>query len=164
MNEELEERAQAYAARCEMTLGQSLGSGIHGIVFRAKDNATNGRLALKFHADEAAYKRERDVYCRLGTLGVTQVAGFNVPQIDGYDDEQLVLAMTIVSRPFCLDFAAAYLDSPPAFSEETLALQEEKLREEFGERWPAVQRVLAALEEFGVFQIDASTGNIGFRD
>lgn len=83
MNEELEGRARAYAAKGEMTLGKALGSGIHGIVFRAKDNTTNGRLALKFHADKAAYTRERDVYCRLGTLGVTHVAGFAVPQILG---------------------------------------------------------------------------------
>lgn len=72
--------------------------------------------------------------------------------------------MTIVSRPFCLDFASAYVDAPPAFSAETLAQHEEKVREEFGPRWATAQRVLGALEEFGIFQTDASPGNIGFPD
>ena len=67
------------------------------------------------------YEREKMVYERLGDAAVSIVLGFNVPQLVGSDDGLRVLEITIVERPFVLDFAGAYLDSRPQFPEEVWA-------------------------------------------
>ena len=61
-------------------------------------------------------------------MAVTTVRGFNVPELIAFDDELLVLEMTIVRRPFVLDFASAYLDSDkrPEFPDDTWATWEEE--------------------------------------
>ncbi len=93
------------------------------------------------------YRRGKHVYERLRELNVTTVLGFNVPQLLGCDDDLRVLEMTIVKRPFVLDFAGAYLDTRPEFPADVWADWEADLREKFGARWPAVRRVLDAFEE-----------------
>jgi hypothetical protein len=60
-----------------------------------------------------AYLREKRAYERLKGAGVRTVRGFNVPQLLGCDDALPVIEMTIVQRPFVLDFAGAYLDVRP---------------------------------------------------
>lgn len=164
MDEELEERAKAFAAAYGITLRQLLGFGVHGIVYRVEDNAAPRHFAMKFHSDKAAYERERDVYRRLAEHRIVEIAGFNVPQMLSCDDEWLAIAMTILQRPFALDFAAAYLGQPPEFSAEALAYWEEEKREQFGARWPSVQWVLQELRDIGVHQTDVSPGNFGFSD
>jgi hypothetical protein len=72
--------------------------------------------------------------------------------------------MTIVTRPFVLDFAGAYLDEPPDFSEEVLADWRAEKQEQFGSRWPEVQAILRTLQRYGVFLMDANPGNISFGD
>ena len=97
---------------------------------------------------------------------VTTVQGFNVPELIDSDDGLLVLEMTIVRRPFVLDFASAYLDSDkrPDFTDDAWATWEEEKKEQFEARWPAVQEVLAAFERLGIYLLDVSPGNIGFLD
>ncbi|MGA2248407.1 MAG: hypothetical protein ABSH48_25850 [Verrucomicrobiota bacterium] len=80
------------------------------------------------------------------------------------DDALRVIEMSVVTRPFVLDFAGAYLDAPPGFSDEIWNDWETQKREQFGERWPKVQSVLAALEELDIHMIDVSPSNIAFRD
>jgi len=81
-----------------------------------------------------------------------------------FDDALWVIEMTIVDRPFVLDFAGAYLDQPPDFSEEVLADWRTEKEEQFGPRWAEVQAILGFLEEFGVFMVDVTPGNISFGD
>ena len=50
---------------------------------------------------------------RLKLARVEDILGFNVPQLLGHDDESSLIQMTVVERPFVLDFAGAYLDVPP---------------------------------------------------
>jgi len=103
------------------------------------------------------------VYRRLAELGIAEILGFNVPQFISADDELLVIAMTIITRPFVLDFASAYLERPPRFPPDVLVQWEEDKREQFGERWETVLRILAELRALGIHQLDASPSNIGFR-
>ena len=89
---------------------------------------------------------------RLAELGVIDILGFGVPQLFGVDEELRVIEMTVVSRPFVLDFAGAYLDFKPAFSEEIWREWESMRREEYGERWPEVVsqvNVLSSAREHG---------------
>src|SRR5262249_40760011 len=112
---DLYRRVQAYAHQRLLVLGRELGFGVHGIVLSAQGQTEGGRVALKAHENPAGYARERDVYLRLQKMEVTQVRGCNVPELVNFDDELLVIAMTVVARPFVLDFAGAYLDTPPDF-------------------------------------------------
>jgi hypothetical protein len=156
---ELESRAQRYAAERTLVLVERLGFGVHGIVF-----ATSRKSAIKVHAQEAAFRRERAVYLRLQEHGVEDVRGFSVPELIEFDDALWVIEMGIVTPPFLLDFASAYLDDPPAFSPEILADWEAEKREQFETLWPEVQTVLRALEGFGIYQTDVSPNNVRFRD
>ena len=72
--------------------------------------------------------------------------------------------MTIVTRPFVLDFAGAYVDAPPEFSEDIWAEWEVEKREQFGGRWGAVRAVLDAFEDLGIYLADVSPNNIAFLD
>lgn len=162
MDEELIEAAQAYASQRGRTLGRRLGFGIHGMVCVVQSNAGPEKAALKLHRYEACYQREKGCYERLGAAGVTDLLGFRVPRLLDHDDGLLALEMTIVKPPFVLDFAGAYLDSPPEFSDETLAEWADRWREDWGERWETVQLVLARLQGMGIFMLDPSLSNVRF--
>jgi len=87
-----------------------------------------------------------------------------IKEIVHFDDELTVLEMTIVERPFVLDFAAAYLDRRPEFPPEIWAEWEAKKREQFEDRWPVVQGILDSFEEIGMYLMDVSPANIAFPD
>ena len=62
-----------------------------------------------------------------------------------------------------MDFAGAWIDDkPPEFSDEVWSEWEKEKIEQFGPRWPTVQRVLAEFRAFGVHLLDVSPGNIAF--
>src|SRR6516164_1334851 len=123
--------AQEYAKRNRVLLGEQLGYGIHGIVLAGKRQDKGGKVAIKVHEHPAAYLRERDVYQRLLAHSVRQILDCSIPRLVAYDDELHVLEMTMVDRPFVLDFGGAYLDRPPDFSEEVLADWRAAKQEEF---------------------------------
>jgi len=165
MNEILIPNARLYAGRQELELtAERLGSGKDGIVLVAKRKAQPANVALKVLRWREFYQREKQVYERLLELGIATVLGFNVPQLLGYDDELRVIEMTIVKRPFVLDFAGAYLDARPKFPCDVWAEWETDKREQFEDRWPRVRGVLDAFEELGIYLLDVSPGNIAFLD
>lgn len=106
-----------YAGRHQLKIGKQLGFGIHGSVFSA---VTKGgvAVAIKHFYEIDPFVREFEVYCRLDENSVHQVCGFNVPQLLRVDEDLRILEMTIVARPFVLDFGGAYLDVKPAFTPE----------------------------------------------
>ena len=59
--------------------------------------------------------------------------------------------MTIVTRPFVLDFAGAYVGKRPEFSEEIWAEWQVQKHEQFGERWRTVEGVLNVFEDLGIY-------------
>jgi len=164
MEEILIQRARTYASRHQLQLAERLGFGIHGIILVAEDNSKPGKTALKIHRSVEPYLREKSAYERLRTVGVTEVLGFHVPQLIRTDDDLRVIEMTIVTRPFVLDFAGAWLDAPPDFPDETWAEWEMEKREQFEARWPAVQSVLGAPEAMDIHMVDVSPSNIAFLD
>jgi hypothetical protein len=167
MNESLIHNANIYALRHQLSLAETLGFGVHGVIFVAEDKSKTGmtgKFALKAHRSAEPYRREREIYEHLKQAQVTQIAGFSVPQALGFDNELLVILMTIVTRPFVLDFAGAYLYEPPEFSEEILAEAEAERRERFEDRWPKVEEVLAALRALDIHMVDVSPNNIAFQD
>jgi hypothetical protein len=156
--------AGAYAARYELRLGERLGFGIHGSVHVVEHKIKGNKSAIKSHRATEFYVRERAVYERLSGAGVSDILGFHVPQFIRADDDLEVIEMTIVTRPFVLDFAGAYVGAPPEFSEEIWFEWEAEKREQFGERWTAVRAVMDDFEGLGIYLVDVSPNNIAFLD
>jgi hypothetical protein len=162
MNENLIPNSRAYAARRQLEIAEPLGSGKDGVVLVTKHKVKAAGVAIKVLRFDESYLREKQVYERLTKLEVSKVVGFNVPRLLGSDDGLRVLEMTIVKRPFVLDFAGAYLDARPEFSEEVWAEWEVEKREQFEAQWPQVRRVLDEFEGMGIYLLDVSPGNIAF--
>jgi hypothetical protein len=162
--DELVSRAQEYAQRNALTLGDELGFGVHGIVLSAesqiKTGATPTRSAIKVHEQEPCYRRERDIYLRLKEHDLREICGCTVPELIEYDDTLWIIEMSLVSPPYVLDFAGAYLDWSPDFSEEVMADWRADKQEQFGKQWPEVLAILACLESYGIYTEDVSPSNI----
>ena len=158
------QNVRTYAVQHQLQIAERLGCGVHGIVFVAENKFKTGKTALKSHHAPEPYFRERGVYERLRDVGVSEILGFRVPQLLQADGQLRVIEMSIVTRPFVLDFAGAYLDRPPDFPEEQWTEWKTEKREQFDERWPMVQRVLEALEGLDIYMVDVSPGNIAFPD
>ena len=161
---DIRERAERFAKREKLTFRKRLGCGVHGIVLLADRQGRPGRSAVKIHERRCFYERERDVYLRLRARGVVEMQGFNVPELISHDDEFWVIEMSVVTRPFVLDFAGAYLDTAPDYTEDVLAMWREDKAEQFGPQWSEVQTLLAAFRRFGIHIADVNRGNIAFRD
>lgn len=164
-------RASLYAQRRGLGIGPRLGFGKDGTVIStlpsdALQGNWNGPVAIKALSRHDLYARELSVYHRLAEHGIggpVRVCGHNVPRLLGHDDELLVIEMTIVARPFVLDFAGAYLDSPPIFPADIMEERYAHWGEVFESRWPAVQRIMAEFRRYGVYLLDPSPNNIAFE-
>jgi len=162
MDEEFDSRVATYLAQRNLRPIKQLGAGIHGVVYEVIDNSNNGRRAVKFHRMEDAYRRERNVYLRFRKLDRFEIRGCSIPEMLASDDRFMAIEMTIVDRPYVLDFGAAYLDSVPNFTPDPY--EEEELKERFGDAWPRVQGIVEDLRSYGIFQLDLSPNNVAFRD
>lgn len=128
-----------------------------------KSEYESGDTALKVHSSSESYRRECAVYERLSEMRCWKIRGFHVPQFLQCDDGLLALEMTVVMPPYVLDFAGAYLDFAPDFSDEVCADWKRKNQEQFGEDWPAAEMILGELEDLGIHMLDPSPSNIRFR-
>lgn len=160
---ELIERAFKYTDQNNLLVVEELGFGVHGIVFVAEGIAKDGQSAVKVHVQQSAYRRERDVYLRLLELSIFKIRGCKVPELRYFDDHLMVLEMTIVTRPYVLDFGGAYLENVPVFSDDVMADYLAEKREQFGEDWPEAQAILRILESYGIFVVDVNPNNIAVR-
>ena len=161
---ETRKRAERYATLRGLTYAGRLGAGVHGIVLLAVGKDRPGRTAVKVHDRADSYQRERDCYLRLSEKSVHQVRGHHVPQMIAHDDELFVVEMTVVTRPYVLDFGGAYLDGSPDYPDEILADWQEEKAEQFESRWPDVQTILSELRRIGIHVVDVNPGNITFVD
>ena len=164
MDEDLDSLAERYALKRNIKPGERLGFGIHGTVFAAQDNTKPGFFAVKFHREQRPFERECRVYERLREEQIARILGFNVPQLLSIDEEFRAIEMTIVRPPFLLDFADALLNEAPDFSEDVLRQWEEDKAEIFGEKWPEVTRILAALQALDIYLLDVNPRNISFPE
>lgn len=157
--EEVLQRIDQYVQRHNCTLQSELGFGYDGIVF-----STASKSAIKAFRYPALFERERAVYARLREHGVKDVLEFKLPRVMRTDEELFIIEMTIVSPPFVLDFAGAYLDTPPDFPDEVMEEWRAEKAEQFGDRWPEVQRVVASFRKWKIYLADVKPGNIEFAD
>jgi hypothetical protein len=159
--EDIERRASIYAQQRGLQLGPRLGDGKDGMVFSTL-GSPQGPTAIKVLARPDLYAREFACYRRLAEHAVQQVCGHNVPQLLDHDEQLLVIEMTVVTRPYVLDFATAYLDVPPEFPEDVMQERLAHWADVFETRWPAVQRIMSQFRRMGIHLLDPSPKNIAF--
>jgi hypothetical protein len=122
--------------------------------------------AVKFFDRLDRFERELKVYRILQAKGTYDIAGHHVPELIDSDDALLAIEMSIVERPFVLDFAGARRPAEvPDFDEEILQEHHERMREMFGDRLDDALHVAAMFEkETGFVLLDIHPGNIAFAD
>ncbi len=99
------DRLSSHCSASGTELAAHLGWGYEGLVY-----STISKSAIKAFRHKELYENERSVYFRLRDHHVKAAHNFAVPRLIAWNDEFFVIAMTIVSPPFILDFAGAYLD------------------------------------------------------
>ena len=135
-----------------------LGFGRDGNVY-----ATSDGTAVKAHGLRESFEKELLCYIRLKSNLVENILGLRVPQLLDADERLMVIEMSIVTRPFLLDFASGYLDVAPDFPAETMEEWRAEKMEQFGDRWPDVEAVLEVLRSrFGIHLLDIHPWNIAF--
>lgn len=140
---------------------RQLGFGIHGKVFSVNSPGFPAPVALKIFDDDAPFERELAVFQRLGQLSISRIGKFQVPALLRHDPDRSIILMTLVQRPFCLDFASAYLDElPPWFPPFDEAWHAEKEAQFGADDWPEVLAAVRELESLGILQTDVSPSNI----
>ena len=137
------------------------GPGQDGFVLR-----TYRATAVKFFDRPARFARELEVYQVLRNKGIREVAGHRVPYLYGSDDALLTLELTIVERPFVLDFAGAKLPHEvPDFEQHVIDEHVEHLQELFGDQWADAMHVAEMFRQAtGFTLLDIHPGNIAFAD
>jgi len=110
------------------------------------------------------FRQELAVYRRLAHHGVDDLCGHAVPQLLECDEELAVIEMSVVKRPYVLDFASAMLDGSSQFPEHILAEQQEQLQEWFGLNLPKVAAIRARLQRIGIELVDINPRNIAFAE
>lgn len=160
LDEDMLRRSREYAQCHALRPDRRLGFGKDGTVWK-----TDRGMALKVFRHVEPFQREVAAYARLAERGALDVNGHRTPQVERVDAELLAIEMTIVARPFVLDFASAYLDGDaPEFPEQVMEEWLVHKKEEFGSNWPKAVGVLAALRRLGVHMTDVHPGNIAFGD
>lgn len=125
---------------------------------------TSSHTAVKSFYRPKNYWNERDCYLRLQDLEITELSGFAVPSLIGYDDDHLIVEMGIVAPPRVLDFGKAYIDRPADYPEQSLADSMEDFRQRYEpDDWEQVLAVVDDLASIQIFYYDLRPGNIQVR-
>jgi hypothetical protein len=152
-------RLSEFAVKSGRTLEQQLGWGNEGLVY-----STTSKTAIKAYLHQNLFENEKKVYARLTEYSVKNVHGFDVPQFVSASDDLRTLEMSIVSPPFIIDFAGAYLDKRPPFDPEQWEDWEAAKVEQFEDRWPTVRSLISAFVPYGIHLNDVHPGNVMFAE
>lgn len=89
-----------------------------------------------------------------------------MPVLQQHDERLLAIEMTIVERPFVLDFAGAKRPSEvPDFEAHVLEEHQDRIVELFGDRWSDAVHVAEMFRRAtGFVLLDIHPGNIAFED
>ena len=156
-------RTLQYAKKYQIQLRSPLGSGRGQDGFVLK---TDSISAVKFFDSSERFERELEVYLILREMGIRQIAGHWVPLFIRSDEELKAIEMSIVDRPFLLDFAGAKQEyEVPDFEEHVMEEHYAHLQELFGDRWTDALHVADAFrQQTGFVLLDIHPGNIAFAD
>jgi hypothetical protein len=159
LRDQLRAIAENYAVTRGCSLLRFLGDGNDGAVWES-----DRQTAIKVLERRDSYVRERDTYLRFQELAIIDVLGFSIPWLIDFDDTKKIIEMTVVFPPCILDFAKAYVDYPPDFSEEVLRDWHNEVKDYFEDDWDKVSDLLQKLRTLGIHYFDAKPGNIRLSD
>jgi hypothetical protein len=155
--------AEEYAHSSDISLigKDMLGYGSDGSVW-----TSSRRTAIKACYDPKRFGLELECYRRLREANARRIGMFSVPYLEGFDDELLVIEITIVQPPYLLDFGKVYLDRAPThlYDEQMMANAHEEWLARFGDRWSRVLHAMKLLERHGIYYYDPRPGNVCFGD
>jgi hypothetical protein len=156
-------RVGEYESRYGRRLPGFLGSGPgqDGFVLRS-DLYT----AVKFFDRLDRFERELEVYQILRDRGIHDVAGHAVPELIQFDAALRAIEMSVVDRPFVLDFAGAKrANEVPDFEQHVLDEHALHLQELFEDRYADALHVAEMFRRrTGFILLDIHPGNIAFED
>lgn len=152
------DRAELYAKQHNVTITLELGGGYDGYVV-----GTDSGTVIKSLNSPTLYRNELKVYRHLKKLGISELSGFRIPKLIDSDDDNSIIVMTLVKPPYAVDFACASLTKWPQFEPEIMEEWRNQKREEFGDDWSAVKRLMFAFESRGIFLSDVHPRNIACR-
>ena len=155
---EIRERMELFYFDRTSSIADQIGFGYDGLVFE-----TTADTAIKGFKHEQLYRNERDVYARIDEYDMYEVRGCRIPHVFGTDDALWCIEMEIVSPPFVLDFAGAYLNFPPEYPDDVMATWRAEKREQYEDDWPWVQEIMSDLASIGIYLADVKPGNITLR-
>lgn len=91
---------------------------------------------------------------------------FSVPSLEDFDEDLLVIEITVVQPPYLLDFGKIYLDQAPThlYDEQMMENANAEWHERFGKRWSKVLHAMKMLEKYGIYYYDPRPGNVCFGD
>ena len=159
--DDLKINAEAYCEVHQLDLHNSLGNGADGNVWTVSGKQKRILWALKVHRSADAFEREAACYKRLSENGVFLIGGvFHVPLLLRADAKFLSLELTVVERPFILDFAQAYLDEPPQFDDRVWEERCQAWEEIYEGDWLVVRKALEYLASLGIYYLDVHRNNI----
>lgn len=140
------------------SIQDQVGSGIDGIVY-----FTSRGTAIKVHHHRVRFERELAVYKRLAEHRVHDLQGVTVPELLAFDTQLMVIEMTVVQKPYLLDFAKCHLDQPIDFGPDVMEEWVQRLKEEFGENWSRALSIYNELSRrLGIYHYDLSPRNLDF--
>jgi hypothetical protein len=147
--------------QCELDGYFGHGPGQDGFVLRS-DRMT----AVKFFDQSHRFNRELEVYQILLLRKIEMIAGHTVPVLYDFDVEMLAIEMTVVDRPFILDFASARLPHEmPDFEPHVMEEHFKRIDELYGNRAADALHVAEVFRrEIGYTILDIHPGNIAFGD
>jgi hypothetical protein len=156
-------RFETFEQRYQRRLFGPLGVGVgqDGRVVRSDRNT-----AVKFFDSLDRFEREWEVYSVLTLRKIHFIGRHRIPRLIAADPGLQTIEMTIVERPFVLDFAGAkWSHEVPDFDEAVMEEHHEHLRQLFDDRWTDALQVAEAFRQAtGFVLLDIHPGNIAFED
>ena len=144
----------------ELIANPALGHGTDGSVWR-----TSRGTAVKSFFYEKNYRDELECYLRLMKYEISEICGLAVPTYEDSSDSLLTLEMSIVQKPYLLDFGKVYIDEPPPYFGDRQLMENwyAEVRDLFESDAETVHSVLFFLQKFGIYYVDPKPANIRFR-
>jgi hypothetical protein len=120
--------------------------------------------AIKAIRNRKNYSDELEAYRRLQHAAIRELCGFAIPWLIGFDDARQVIEMSIVQKPYLLDFGKVYFDGAElsVYDPADLARERAAQRKKYSAAdWSRVAMALHLLEtKLGIYYVDPRPSNI----